>query len=579
MTRDFIDLPLTAADAIQTVATVADLPSEGVMAGSILYVEDDDTLYTYNGASWDAVGSGGGGSIPGANNQMVWKNPSGTVETFTGWGFDTATSGARWTLETDVIDDGGGQLHSWNAQFNPSEASPDANWQFRSVLLDVDGASSGFAFGTNGNALEGESLNIRHLGTSDSGALSMRSGSFTIGNGTDPIDVNGFSYSYGFGQVAAGVTISGPIQGYGIQPTLDAAAICDPSAYFSGFYDTTTVAGTWAGSWQSFNSSPGINEISGPVNYVGVNINPTITDINGNAGVNGVAVGGTYGTFASGSYFNGVMVNPTITAGQNVVLLAAYNDNVTASGTVKAIDVRGDVSITGDLELTGGFNYNGALNLFSPYTIVANPSPGQVSSLFSFVSGPTCAANSTIANADFLGVNTASLIDIGDNSTITTALTGLSALGLPAVAKIGAGASVDKIAGATFALSLDATAGAGGLIDTVALGQALATPNGITTVNRIYGWYADLPSGAVGTLQYGLYATAAFGLNWVGGKFKIGGGDEPTNSDCALEVSGGAVVLPNMDTLTRDAMTAIPGMLIFNTDTTAMEYYNGAAWV
>jgi len=533
-----------------------------------------------SGTDWD-IFNGKQAGITGGNNLMVYKDDNGDVISFDGWGFDPTIDGARWSLTADVTDTGGNQLHVWNAQFNPSENAENASWQFRNTYLTVDEFSSGFNFGTNaGTSLNAENLTIHHHGTATTSGLALYTGTFEIGNGTDPLSVGGLSYSYGFGSISDNVTITGPIQGYGIQPNLAAGVtVATSNTYYAAFYDAANVSCDWPASWISLNASPNISKITNNSSFQALSCNAVIPDVDDNCGVNVIGIGGNYGAFGTNAYWNGVNVNPIITAGQNVTLCGLYANSVTAAGFVKALDVIGDVSITGDLQLTGALNYNGPLNLFSPYTLISNPSPGVVGSLFSFVSGPTCAANSTLTNADFLGVNTASLIDIGDNSTVTTFLTGISALGLPAVAKIGAGATVDRIAGATFALSLDATAGAGGVIDNVMLGQALAVPNGITTVSRIYGWYADLPFGAVGTDQYGVYTTAAFGLNYLGGKLKIGGGDSVTTPDCTLEVATGGVVFANMDTITRDALAATPGMTIFNTDTLVLETYNGSAWV
>ena len=550
---------------------------EGVPTGGTT----DQILKKASGTDYDTAWADFAAFIPGPNSTLVLKDDTGAIITLSSWQYDATYKGARWNHGVDAPDDGGGQLHTWNAQFNPTENAPDASWQFRQTFLEIDTGSSGFNFGTNaGTALAAHVATIKHFGTSDVGSLALFSGQFELGNGTDPIDVKGFSYSYGFANIANAVNISGPIQGYGVQPGIAAgASVSASNVYFQAFYDASNVACDWLGSWNSFNASPSLSKISNNSNYAAFNANPTITDIDDNCGVNVLALGGNYGTFGTNAYFNGINVNPTISSGNNVTLLGLYTNNVTASGNVKALDAVGDCSITGDLQVSGSFAFSGVLNLFSPYTLISNASPGQVGSLFSFVSGPTCAANSTLTNADFLGVNTASLIDIGDNSNVTTFLTGISALGLPAVAKIGAGATVDRVAGATFALSLDAASGAGGVINSVHLGQALAIPNGITQVDRIVGWFADLPFGAVGTLQYGLYATSAFGLNWVGGKFKIGGGDTPTTADCALEVSGGAIVLPLMDTITRDAMTPTAGMIVFNTDTPSVDVYDGSNWV
>lgn len=516
-------------------------------------------------------------SITGSNSYLVWKNDSGTVESITGWGIDSTHSGASWNLPVDVTDASGG-LHIWNAQFDPSEAGTTNSWTFISSLLEIDTGSDGFGFATNAQALTYLGPTIKHHGTSDVGGLAIMSGNFDIGNGVDAIDVKGFAYSYGFGSVADNVTLVGPIQGYGIQPNLSAGVVCDTSnAYYSGFYDAANVEGTWNGSWTSFSSNPNIDTLDNTKNIVGFQFNPTVDNIGNNCGINGANIGGTFGTFGTSSYWNGVIVNPTITAGQNVTLLGLYDDNVTASGFVKAMDVRGDCSITGDFQLTGAFNYNGPLNLFASQAL------SEVASTFNFISNPTVAASATLTNADYLGVNTASLIQIGAGASVSTFLTGISALGLPAVVTVGAGATVDRIAGATFALSLDATAPSGGTIENVMCGQALSIPNGVTTVDNYYGWFADLPFGDVGTNRWGVYIKPASMQNWLAGSLKIGGTagstDQTTNSSIELELTSKALRLANMDTSARDALTALPGMVIYNTDTNAMQYYNGTIWV
>lgn len=63
MTDTYKDLPLFLAGEIDTVADVSSLPTNGVIEGSIRYVKDVDTLYTYDGSAWNiATGLTSGGS-------------------------------------------------------------------------------------------------------------------------------------------------------------------------------------------------------------------------------------------------------------------------------------------------------------------------------------------------------------------------------------------------------------------------------------------------------------------------------------------------------------------------------------
>jgi hypothetical protein len=65
----FENIPTSGGTArrIATVATVGSLPT-GVPEGSIRYVEADDTLYTYDGTTWTAVGAGTGDVVGPASS-------------------------------------------------------------------------------------------------------------------------------------------------------------------------------------------------------------------------------------------------------------------------------------------------------------------------------------------------------------------------------------------------------------------------------------------------------------------------------------------------------------------------------
>jgi len=208
------------------------------------------------------------------------------------------------------------------------------------------------------------------------------------------------------------------------------------------------------------------------------------------------------------------------------------------AGQSRAADFNGDVTINGGLSFTGGLSV-GALNAFRMLSLTNGG--GQPSSAHTLISMPTAAANATTPNADYLGVNTAALITLGANSTTTTAFLGIAALGLPAVLSMGAGATVDRIAGSVFALSLDATA-TGGTADQVALCRAMALPNGITTVNRLYGYEVSLPFGSIATKQWGVYVTDSID-NFMAGSLRIGGttiSDDDSLAGVALHVGGKA---------------------------------------
>ncbi len=234
-----------------------------------------------------------------------------------------------------------------------------------------------------------------------------------------------------------------------------------------------------------------------------------------------------------------VLVNVTVTGVGSNPQTTYSQTNLAGginSGNKYAANFNGDVSINGALQFNGALSV-GKFNAFASEALVDGG--GTPSSIHSLITQPTVAANVTIANADLLGVNTASLISIGDNATVTTAFLGVTALGLPAVLSMGTGSTVDRIGGAVFALSLDAT-GTGGTVDIVSLCRSLAIPNGVTTVNRLYGYEFDLPFGDPGTVSYGLFINQPVN-NWIQGTLRLGGtavSDDLVDSGVQLQVDG-----------------------------------------
>jgi len=464
---------------------------------------------------------------------------------------------------------------------DPSVSSPDSAAIITQNAAQIDPNNTGFSLGSNGRLLTAVDNNINHTGTANIGEIVFTSNYFNVGNGTDPVTVRGISYSYGFGNVNNNVEVVGPIQGYGFQPTFAATATTDSNIYVNAFYDFTNAPSTTFSSYQSFSAGPTLGEIRNNSGYNGIFVNPTIDNFLGNAGVTGIFVGGTYGTFDSGS-FNGIYINPTITEVDYAVGLFVDVSNVTLSmgGTKKAADFNGDVSINGNLSFTGGLSI-GSLSAFASLPLVdggGTPTSGQ-----NLITNPTAAASATIANADFLGVNTAMLLNLGDNATITTVLTGVTALGLPAVVTMGTGSTIDRVGGAVFALSLDGAA-TGGTIDILALCRSIAIPNGITTVNRLYGYEFDLPFGDPGTDTWSIYSTPDV-PGWMQGSLLIGGSagggnDRPTNTSVGLEINSTTKALLNarMTTTERNALTAVNGMQIYNSTTDKLQVYAAGAW-
>lgn len=528
----------------------------------------------------------------GQNNKVLGTSATGNIESIAGWQTDAVTKGLQQQLTVEPDNGGGNNLQTLGLSINPLQNSPNETWNVFNYQAAFDTLSSGFTFGTSGNSLNLFTNYLTHQGTGNIGGIAFHNNNFDLGNGTDPISIKGISISYGFGSIHANATINGPIQGYGFQFNSNASSVV--TGYTNAFYDFGNFGSEMPG-YTSFAAGPTIASIANNSNYVGMTQSANIPVFSGNSGYTGISMYPILGTFGTGSAqmfqmnptitavdsFLGLTLNPTITTIPNGAATGLYINMGNVGGTGhKAIDVVGDVNINGAFSFTGALSI-GKLNAY--YSQAVADGGGTPATLHGLISSVTAPASATVANADTIGVNTASLITIGDNATITTAFLGIAALALPAVVQIGAAASVDLIEGAVFAISLDGGAGAGGVIDTVALCRSTAIPNGITTINKLHGYDFALPFGDPGTETWGFY-TAVDCYNWFKGSLKIGGTagstDKVTNASVGLEIESTTQAFLNarMTTTQRDALTALNGMQIYNTTTDKLQVYAAGVW-
>lgn len=487
------------------------------------------------------------GFIHQTDRKFAWFNGIGDIESSSEFGINTdIANGSDWVhsaIPTNA-DNFYYKLHNWYAHINPN-ANSQQNWN----LLFVEGAvgtdNSGFKMGDNTNGgLSGINVSLNSRQTSDVGSISGVNAYSDFGNDTDPIHGKFYSAYSGNLQLRANVDF-------------------DDVSFFSYNLNGSNSSAKINNSYIGMNLNGGIDEITNYANgfQFGLNLNTVgaMTGImfNHNIGTANLAVQqfldlsqidtlvtgynglGLYPniTDATGATFKGVEVQPIASNVNYAAGIRIDMSGVTGSN-IRAAEFTGDVHIDGGLTFTGSFGI-GKLSAFTSQALAdGGGTPATMHSLISQITAP---ANATIANADTLGVNTASLMTIGDNANISTAFLGLTALGLPAVVQIGAGATVDRISGATFAISLDPGAGAGGTIDSVNLCQSLGMPNGITAINKLVGYYFDLPFGPVGTEQWGIYCKPN-SYNWMHGSLKIGGtagtSDKTTGTN-KFEMEGG----------------------------------------
>lgn len=149
-----------------------------------------------------------------------------------------------------------------------------------------------------------------------------------------------------------------------------------------------------------------------------------------------------------------------------------------------------------------------------------------------------------------------------------------------------AGKTLDTLT--MFLAGMPNQSGAGTIDQVICYRAAGVLPSGGgITVNNSYGFLA---MGTLGTMvpsgnTWGFYDdTAGLGGNGAEnflGRLAIGTSSKKVASlDVALEIGGAKAILPGrMTTAQKGALTAIEGMVVYDTDLQKLQWYNGSAWV
>ncbi len=281
------------------------------------------------------------GSISGSNSRMIRKTSAGVIESDET--FQTSDIGEFFIQPNFSIADGDNRTSIQLAPiFTLTEDAPGTT--VTGLLITPSVEENVYELGRNGAAVNALSVNFVHNKDNSIGGINLFTQNFSVGNGVDAISVKGIGYAFGFGQINANVTVDGPVQGYGFQPTFHASSIM--TNYITAFYDTAQVS-TKVNGYQSFNVSPQLAELANNNNATFINVNPTISSFEGNAGANGISIGGTWEGFGTGGV-NFLSINPT--AGDSTARYAngiwVDMQNVDTYPGVQSVAVIQDLTLT-----------------------------------------------------------------------------------------------------------------------------------------------------------------------------------------------------------------------------------------
>lgn len=566
----------------------------------------------------------------GASNAFVFTDTSINLITYSDWSLDPVTQMSNVGLNYAPNNLGvSPQSFAWNVNIAPLQDSPNDSIIIQNVSSNLDSSAAGFNFGGNGQAATLLNGGYNYGGNGATVGLLRHVNFFSgLGNGTDPGTFQGFQTFANSVSVAANITVKGGWQGYDFNLNINSSAIADSTFNVLWLTDFSQIAVDTYG-YQGLVCQPNISKIKNNHNFNGAQINPTIIDLEGNAGYFGYQANGTLtNTGASGVQgfnFNAQIASVPATA--NIIAFSAFNQITTMAATAQYIGNSISPTIS---TLNGGYTafqsypqitgagaataslYNGGMG---QVTGVANPSVmnlngltgDNIQSQFAAdnvhmnIGGSMTPTNSApggiqiqhvlFTSYDQTGAGTITGTDVLCNvlspqvnfGTITDHLTlGPDGLGFGMVGfagQTGGHGTIDLLSSVipTAIFADDFTLGEFRNVNAYIINAGYS---GVTT--KCTAFYHEVAgAGLFAVSHWGLRVVTPLIENYVESMAFGTVSQKVTNPSVAIELGGNsrAFVNLNVTTTEKNALTALPGMQVFDTTLSQLSYYNGTTWV
>lgn len=426
----FISLPLTGISAWRRpVLTIGDLPATGNTVGDVIQVIANETLYTWNGTSWDAISGGGSGAVdsvngltgvvtlttddipegasnyytaPGGPNIFAYYDNTNHVVQLPNWNVDVVTTPNRYGLRyAATIDPAGVSGYSVTNQIftniSPTVNAPNDAEVLLQLAIELDPANSGFGFGTSGLASRALDHFVNAQTSAAFGDVNFANSSIVLGD--DVItggEARNVTHIDLYTQLKQGFTATGVLRGINYNTNLDAGSDAQQGLYaftsspnIAGNFSTNlihyTAGGTFAptndpgGSVFGFQFSPQITATQqNPVAFVDSSNFLATSDITGD--YRSIAINPQFQAGATVRSFTGINVAPTIvdTITNDARGMGIFMQNTVANDGITGLDI--SLADTSGSSVTGiGINLGNAVSTTDPTGPVGVSSDARLS--------------------------------------------------------------------------------------------------------------------------------------------------------------------------------------------------------
>lgn len=565
----------------------------------------------------------------GASNAFLFTDGTQSLITYSNWSIDpvTLTSNVFNTIQPNNLGNSPTSF-GWATNVAPLQDSPNDSMSLQNFNVNLDSGATGFNFGGNGQAGQIITGGYNYGGNGATfGTLRNINLNASLGNGIDPGTFKGYTAVANSLEAAANITLDGQFQGYDYNLNINAGAITTSNFTVLWMSDFSQMPVDVYG-YQALTCQTGIATIKNNKNFTGVFINPTVNLFEGNSGYFAFQAGGTVTTAGTGGV-QGFAFNTNITtvpATSNITAIACFNQIAIMAATSQFHGVNISPTIT---------TLDGSFDAYQSTPQIAGGS-GQVQLFSGGMGSVTTSGNTSVMNLNGLTADGKQSQFAADNVHMNIGGTLVPISSAPggiqiqhvlftslAMSGVGAITGTDVLCNV---LSPDVDFGT--ITDSIALGPtglgigmvgfagqlhghgqmdllSAVIPTGIFSNDFTLGEWRNvnayiINAGYTGacakaTAFYhevagaGLFATDHWGLkvvttgiqNYVESMAFGTGTQKVTNASVAIELGGNsrAFVNLNVTTIEKLALTALPGMQVFDTTLNQLSYYNGTVWV
>lgn len=461
------------------------------------------------------------------------------------------------------------RLNNFGLGIDPTVATQKQNWSCGQFQLDIDPNNTGLQFGDNYNG-GGTALSafVSHHSSAHIGYAKVFDGGVQLGNPSEPNgicdhlqgpnvflsatgpytigDVNGFNLGSHFDpNVVIQQGVNGFTLGHGIN---------QPIQYFNAFADFTNFGSgaVMGGGYEGATIQPSFASGSVMKYVTGFNFGAAFQ-----VGAGWDPTGGMQ-CFQASPVSNGQVVTQQYCQGFH----ADFSNWLTTSRKV-GVDLNDAViQVNANYTPQNNSGVDGA-NSFNTQMLIASGSP--------------------VSNVDSLVNNFSVLIEALDNIPIGPIGLGVSFVGAVGQVAVAAGKTIDVLNGFVAGFAVAPLAGDGGTIARYNCYDGLgALPEGGNSqITELVAFHGGPYLSALAASSWGFLIDDPNAENYVMRMVVGGSTKKVTNASVGFEVADNtkAILHSRMTTVQRDALTAVAGMQIFNTDTNTLQFYNGTSWI